>query len=118
MYVTFLASTFRTLRFGLNAAHAKGMALQVNNLLDAGAIRIDAQGRFSLDVPKTKRAVTALTKQIMTLQAHGDYQGVQRLLERMVVIRPEVQRVLDQLQKVPVDIAPQFVTANTLAAQP
>ncbi len=115
MYVTFLASTFRTLRFGLNAAHAKGMALQVNNLLDAGAIRIDAQGRFSLDVPKTKKAVTSLTSQIMTLQAHGDYAGVKRLLDKMSVIRPEVQRVLDQLGQVPVDIAPQFVTANTLA---
>ena len=115
MYVTFLASTFRTLRFGLNAAHAKGMALQVNHLLDAGAVRIDSQGRFSLDVPKTKRAVTALTSQIMTLQAHGDYAGVKRLMERMSVIRPEVQRVLDQLGQVPVDIAPRFVTANTLA---
>ncbi|WP_116813410.1 dipeptidyl-peptidase 3 family protein [Steroidobacter cummioxidans] len=115
MYVTFLASTFRTLRFGLNAAHAKGMALQVNHLLDAGAVRIDSEGRFSLDVPKTKRAVTALTSQIMTLQAHGDYAGVKRLMDRMSVIRPEVQRVLDQLGQVPVDIAPQFVTASTLA---
>lgn len=118
MYATFLASTFRTLRFGLNAAHAKGMALQVNNLLDAGAIRIDAQGKFSLDVPKTKRAVTALTRQIMTLQAHGDYQGVKSLMDKMVVVRPEVQRVLDQLGQVPVDIAPQFVTANALALEP
>ncbi|HEY0685304.1 MAG TPA: hypothetical protein VGD45_23395 [Steroidobacter sp.] len=118
MYITFLASSFRTLRFGLNAAHAKGMALQVNNLLDAGAIRIDSEGRFSLDVPKAKRAITALTRQIMTLQAHGDYDGVKRLLERMAVIRPEVQRVLDKLDQVPVDIAPQFVTANTLAVQP
>src|SRR5690348_9587393 len=64
MYVTFLASTFRTLRFGLTDAHAKGMALQVNNLLDGGAVRIDAVGRFSLDVPKAKKAVTALTHQI------------------------------------------------------
>ena len=117
MYVTFLASTFRTLRFGLNAAHARGMALQVNNLLDAGAIRIDSDGRFSLDVPKAKRAITALTRQIMTLQAHGDYAGVKTLLERMAVIRPEVQRVLDRLEKVPVDIAPQFVTANALTAE-
>ncbi|MDY6945742.1 MAG: hypothetical protein SXG53_08490 [Pseudomonadota bacterium] len=118
MYVTFLASTFRTLRFGLNAAHAKGMALQVNSLLDGGAIRIDSQGRFSLDVPTAKRSITALTRQIMTLQANGDYAGVKRLMERMVVIRPEVQRVLDQLGQVPVDIAPQFVTANALALEP
>ena len=116
MYVTFLASSFRTLRFGLNEAHAKGMALQVNYLLDHGAIRIGDDGRFSLDLPKTKKAVTGLTHDIMTLQARGDYAGVKALLDRMVVIRPEVQRVLDQLSGLPVDIAPRFVTAAELTA--
>ncbi len=115
MYVTFLASSFRTLRFGLTAAHAKGMALQLNHLLDAGAVKVDAEGRFSLDVRKTKQAVTALTRQIMMLQARGDYAGAKNLMERMVVIRPEVQRVIDRLEGVPVDIAPRFVTADTLA---
>jgi hypothetical protein len=114
MYVTFLASSFRTLRFGLNEAHAKGMALQVNYLLDHGAIRIGDDGRFSLDLAKTKKAVTGLTRDIMTLQARGDYAGVKALLDRMVVIRPEVQRVLDQLAGVPIDIAPRFVTAEAL----
>ncbi len=114
MYVTFLASTFRTLRFGLNAAHGKGMALQVNYLLDHGAVRVGKDGRFSLDLAKTKKAVTGLTHDIMTLQAHGDYAGVKALLDRMVVIRPEVQRVIDQLVDVPVDIAPRFITAEEL----
>jgi hypothetical protein len=117
-YVTFLASAFRTLRFGLNEAHGKGMALQVNYLLDHGAIRIGDDGRFSLDLPKTKQAIAGLTHDIMTLQAHGDYAGVKRLLDRMVVIRPEVQRVIDQLDAVPVDIAPHFVTAEALTASP
>lgn len=115
MYVTFLASTFRTLRFGLNASHAKGMALQVNRLMDQGAVRVNAEGQFSLDLPKTKKAVAGLTRDIMTLQAHGDYAGVKSLLERMVVIRPPVQRVIDKLKGVPVDIAPKFVTAEELA---
>jgi len=114
MYVTFLASTFRTLRFGLNDAHAKGMTLQVNYLLDHGAIRIDKEGLFSLDHAQTRKAVAGLTHDIMTLQAHGDYAGVKQLLERMVVIRPEVQRVIDRLANVPVDIAPKFVTAAEL----
>jgi hypothetical protein len=114
MYVTFLASTFRTLRFGLTAAHAKGMALQVGYLMDHGAVRIDKDGRFSLDVPKMKKAVTGLTHDIMTLQAHGDYAGAKQLLDRMVVIRPEVQRVIDRLTDVPVDIAPRFLTAEEL----
>lgn len=115
MYLTFLASSFRTLRFGLNAAHAKGMALQLNHLLDSGAVKTNADGQFTLDIAKTKKAVTALTRQIMTLQARGDYAGVKQLMDRMVVIRPQVQHVIDKLEAVPVDIAPKFVTADTLA---
>ena len=37
LYTTYLASSFRTLRFGLNEAHGKGMALQFNYLVDKGA---------------------------------------------------------------------------------
>ena len=114
MYVTFLASTFRTLRFGLTSSHAKGMALQLNYLMDRGAVRVDREGQFSLDLPKMKQAVVGLTGEIMTLQAHGDYAGVQKLMQRMVVIRPEVRRVIDRLASVPVDIAPRFVTAEEL----
>ena len=117
MYVTFLASTFRTLRFGLNDAHAKGMALQVNYLLDHGAIRYTTDGFISLDLPKTKQAVTGLTHDIMTLQAHGDYAGVKKLLDTMVVIRPEVQRMIDRLTHAPIDIAPRFVTAEELVGK-
>jgi hypothetical protein len=117
MYVTFLASTFRTLRFGLAQTHAQGMALQVNNLFEHGAIRVDANGAFSLDLPKTKKAVASLTHDIMTLQAHGDYAGAQALLKRMVTIRPEVQRVIDRLTSVPIDIAPRLITAAELTRQ-
>jgi hypothetical protein len=116
-YTTFLASTFRTLRFGLTESHARGMALQVNNLLDHGAIRIAPDGTFSLDIGKARQAVTDLTHEIMTLQAHGDYAGARALTERMVVIRPEMRRMLDKLKDVPVDIAPRLVTAAELTAQ-
>lgn len=114
MYVTFLASAFRTLRFGLNEAHAKGMALQLNYLMDRGGTKVAADGTFTVDLPRLKQAVTALTHDIMTLQAHGDHAGAQRLLEQMVRIRPEVQHVIDRLKDTPIDIAPRFVTAGEL----
>jgi hypothetical protein len=53
----------------------------------------------------------------MTLQAAGDYAGVKQLLDKMAVVRPEVQRILDRLTKVPVDIAPRYVTAAELVAR-
>ncbi len=41
LYTTFLASAFRSLRFGLNDAHGKGMALQMNySRTKAGSLRI------------------------------------------------------------------------------
>jgi hypothetical protein len=110
MYVTFLASTFRTLRFGLSEAHAKGMALQINWLLDAGGFTVNRDGIFAVDLVKVKQGVISLTREIMTLQAKGDYAGVKALLDRMMVIRPEVKRVLDSLKDVPVDIEPRFTT--------
>jgi len=114
MYTTFLASAFRTLRFGTDDAHARGMAMQVNYLLDAGGFRVNSDGTFSLDLKKTKKGVAGLTHDLLTLQATGDYEGGKRMLERLVVIRPEVQAVLDRLGDVPVDIRPRFVTAADL----
>jgi hypothetical protein len=50
----------------------------------------------------------------MTIEGNGDYAGAQALLKKMVTVRPEVQRVLDKLTNVPVDIEPRFVTAREL----
>jgi hypothetical protein len=88
--------------------------MQVNNLFDHGAIRVAADGRFAIDVPKAKKAVTDLTRRIMTIQATGDYAAADALLKKMVTVRPEVQRVLDRLGDVPVDIAPRHITAQEL----
>ena len=114
MYTTFLASCFRSIRFGINEAHGKGIALQLNHLLDQGAFIVNADGTFRVDDAKIKDAVAGLTRDLMTIQANGDYAGAQALLKKMVVVRPEVQKVLDKLAGVPVDIEPNFVTAKQL----
>jgi len=114
MYTTFLASTFRSIRFGLSEAHGRGIAIQLNTLLDAGAFRVAADGTFSVDAGRIRDAVTALTRDLMTLEAAGDYGKAQALMERFGVLRPEVKRVLDRLAAVPVDIEPRFPTAEQL----
>jgi hypothetical protein len=114
MYTTYLASAFRSIRFGLGEAHARGQALQVNRLLDAGGLRVAADGTFAVDRAKVKAAVTALTRELMTIQAAGDYAKAKDLLAAQAVVRPETQRVLDRLTDVPVDVRPRFVTAEAL----
>lgn len=110
MYTTFLASSFRTLRFGLTDSHAKGMSLQLNWLLDQGAYTVDAEGRFGVDFAKVRQGVESLTTEIMTIQATGDYARGKALMQRLVVIRPEVKAMFERLNDVPVDIEPHFAT--------
>ena len=115
LYTTYLASSFRTLRFGLQDSHAKGMAVQFNYFLDKGAFVANADGTFSVDLGKMKDAVAGLDRVLLTLEATGDYAGAKKLMSEMMVLRPEVQRALERLKSVPTDIEPKFVTADVLA---
>jgi hypothetical protein len=112
MYTTFLASSFRSIRFGLTSAHGRGQILQLNYLLDNGAVVVNADGTFSVVDTKIRDAVANLTRDIMTMQAVGDYAAAQQLLKTMVVVRPQVQAVLDKLKGVPVDIEPRFTAVK------
>ena len=108
MYTTFLASAFRSIRFGVNEAHGRGIAVQLNYFLDAGAFKVASDGTFSVDEPQMTRAVTNLTREIMTLQAEGSYAKAKALIDRLGVVRPPVQKLLDKLIDTPVDIEPLF----------
>jgi hypothetical protein len=117
VHATFLASAFRSIRFGVHEAHGRGVALQLNWLLDAGAVTEGRDGRFSIDDAKARAAVESLARELLSLQARGDRAGAQALLDRMAVIRPAVAKALGRLKGIPVDIAPRFVTAAELTGR-
>ena len=117
LYTTFLASSFRALRFGSGDAHGKGMAMQFNYIVDRGGFVQQADGTFAVDFMKIKQAVSDLTHDLLTVEATGDYEGAQKMLA-LAVIRPNVARQLTKLANVPVDIEPVFVTADELAPEP
>lgn len=117
LYTTYLASSFRTLRFGLQDAHAKGMATQFNYLLDKGAFVANPDGTFSVDLTKVKDAISSLDHDLLTLEATGDYNGAKTMLSNLSVVRPEVQKALERLKSIPTDIEPIFVTADSLTGE-
>ncbi len=113
LYTTFLASAFRSVRFGITEAHGKGIAMQFNYLTDEGAIEVDEKaGTFSINEAKVKEAVRKLTNEILTIQAEGSYDKAKAMLDKYAVIRPPMQRALDSLQTVPTDIEPIFPLAR------
>jgi hypothetical protein len=117
MYATFLASSFRSIRFGVNEAHGRGVALQLNWFLDEGAVVVGKDGRFSVVDGKIRGAVESLSREILRIQASGDAAGAKVLLDRMAVVRPPVATVLQRLKAIPVDVAPRFVTAEALTGR-
>jgi hypothetical protein len=117
LYTTFLASAFRSIRFGVNEAHGRGIAIQLNTLLDQRGVVANPDGTFKVDPGRIKEGISALTRDIMTIQAEGDYGKAKALGERLGVVRPEVQRALDRLASIPVDIEPQFKTADLLVSR-
>ena len=114
LYTTFLASAFRSIRFGVNEAHGRGIAVQLNYLLDQGGFLVRPDGTFAVDITKVKDGVRGLTRDIMTMQAEGDYAKAIALRDRLGVVRPPVKRALDRMSAVPVDIEPKFTTAAQL----
>jgi hypothetical protein len=117
LYTTFLASTFRTLRFGLNDAHGKGMAMQVNYITEKGGFIARPDGTFEVNFEKIKQAVRDLDHELLTIEATGDYARAKHMLDQWGVIRPSMKKALDGLSEIPVDIQPVFVTANEIAPE-
>ena len=67
-----------------------------------------------VDLATIRQAVADLDREFLTIEATGDYARAQALMQRYVVIRPDVQKALDKMKAVPNDIRPAFVTAAAL----
>lgn len=114
LYATYLASSFRTLRFGIEEAHARSMAMQVAAFMEDGAVSVTPAGTFSVDAERMKASVTKLLGRLLVIQATGDRDAARAILERMAVLTPELKRALDSLEGIAVDIRPVFVTAEEI----
>lgn len=113
LYTTYLASMFRSVRFGITEAHGRGVAMQFNYFTDEGAIKFNERtGRFSVDESKIREAVRKLTTELLTIEAEGSYAKANAILEKYAVIRPAMKGALDRLKSVPVDIEPIFPLAR------
>jgi hypothetical protein len=106
-YVTFLASIFRSVRFGASSAHGRANIARFNYFKERGAFTRDAAtGTYRVDPARMRLAMNALSEQILRFQGDGDYAGVQAFMERYGNIDPELQGDLDRLAGagIPVDV--------------
>lgn len=109
MWVTFLAGTFRSVRFGISEAHGAGNAVIYNFLLEKGAYEYDdATAKVKVNFDKIHEAIRDLAEKLLTIQATGDYEASKALLDQYAVETPSMAALREKLSQLPVDIKPVF----------
>jgi len=108
-WVTFLAGTFRSVRFGINEAHGGGNAIIYNYLLEKGAYVYDEKTeKVKVNFEKIGPALEELANIVLMIQAKGDYQGAKDLIAKYVVNSPSMETLRKKLEHLPVDIKPVY----------
>ena len=106
-WVTFLAGTFRSVRFGINEAHGGGNAIIYNYLLEKGAYEYNEETqKVKVNFEKIGPALKELANLVLMIQAKGDYQGAKDLIAKYVINSPSMETLRENLSAIPVDIKP------------
>ncbi len=105
-YTTFLASIFRSIRFGSSSAHGKANLIRFNFFKEMGAFVKDKNGFYKVDMEKFKDAIDALSARILTLQGDGNYEAVKSFVEQYGQMGDELKKDLERINKagIPIDI--------------
>lgn len=109
LWSTFLAGIFRSVRFGIDAAHGAGNAIIYNYLLENGAYQYNEKtNKVKVDYDKIYDVLKDLANKVLMIQAAGDYDGAKALIAQYAVNSPSMLKLKEQLADLPVDIWPEF----------
>lgn len=105
-YTTFMASIFRSVRFGTSSAHGKANMIRFNFFNEMGVfVRSDA-GVYKINYEKMNEAMNALSAKILKLQGDGNYDAVAALVNESMQIKADLAADLARLTNlgIPVDV--------------
>ena len=104
-YVTFVASVFRSVRFGASSAHGKANMITFNTLMKNGCVKKSNKG-YEVDVNAMKLAIEKLASELLQLQGNGDLAGVQKMLADRGPVPADLKTDLQVLStaNIPVDL--------------
>src|SRR6185369_3877127 len=112
LWATYTGLMFRSMRFGIDEAHGRGTAVQWNWLREKGAVTPTADGKYTFDAAKYRDGIQSLATELLTIEATGDFNRANALLEKYGKETPEMVSVIGKLNDIPVDINPYFPGAG------
>jgi len=103
---TFMASIFRSIRFGAADAHGVANMIRFNYFKDKGAFTRNEDGTYTVNYDKMYEAMKDLSALILKLQGDGDYEAVAKLIKEKGIVSPQLKADLQKLNdaNIPVDI--------------
>ena len=106
-YTTFMASIFRSIRFGSASAHGRANLIRFNFFDEKGAFsRDNTTGKYKINYDKFEEAMDALSNKILTLQGDGDYGAVKAFVKKYGKMSTTLKKDLEMLDSkgIPVDV--------------
>jgi len=86
--------------------------MEFNYLLEQGALREGADGRYAADYTAMPGAIASLAQKLLTFEAEGDRAGVEAWFARYDVMPDSLTKALESITGIPVEIAPEFELAG------
>jgi len=115
IFSTYLGGIFRSVRFGIGEAHGGANAIQLNFILEKGGFAFsEEETRYYVVADKMIDAVKQLSHQVLMIQALGDYEAAKAFIEKYRIIDSRLQRALDKVNHVPIDILPRYAAEKYL----
>ncbi|MGM0551319.1 MAG: dipeptidyl-peptidase 3 family protein [Bacteroidota bacterium] len=96
-YVTFMASIFRSIRFGAASSHGKANMVRFNYFNDKGAFTRNEDGTYTVNFDKMTETMKELGEKILTIQGDGNYEAAKKMVTDLGNIREQLQADLDRI---------------------
>ncbi len=113
--VTFVASIFRSIRFGAEEAHGKANLMAFNFLLEQKALAVDpATLTVTVAFDRMPQACRDFVAEILKIQTTGDPAAAAIFEQKYGELPLTVKKIIGRLKDVPVDIAPTFPVLEKL----
>ncbi len=104
--VTFMASIFRSVRFGASSAHGKANMIRFNFFAERDAFTRLENGQYRVNLDQMQKAAAELAGQILQLQGDGDYRAAREFADELGYVGPVLQEDLQRVNRagIPTDI--------------
>ena len=106
-YASYVASIFRTLRFGTGEAHGRAEMMEFNYLVENNALSLNA-GVYNIDYARMPSVLGRLAKELLEIEATGDRQRAENWFGKYTKMPADLTKVLAATKDIPVDIYPVF----------